>query len=163
MDLIIVLAAVLILSPFVLKIAGRQDASTKNKLRAIFQILLLGELLSGFFNWENLNMPGRSGFQLALTYPNSYLWIFFVIVIIQIILLALKKWQLSVLATILSFANTIFFFVGIILTSGLVGRQIVSFANIAAIFLVLIGNVVGLALVNRDKELLAKWLWRQSK
>lgn len=160
MELIIVLLMVLIVSPVILKIAAKQDKNTKNKLRFVFQVLLLGELASGLLNWENLAGDGRSGFEFAIAYPASYLWVFFVIALVQIILLIFEKPVASAIAAALSFANTIMFFVGIILISGFVGRQVVGFANIAAIFLVLIGNVVGLVLANKDKNLLAKWPYR---
>ena len=160
MELIIVLAAVIIITPFALRIASKQDKDAKNKLRAVFQVLLLGELLSGFFNWETFTGAGRSGYALALAYPASLFWLFFALAAGQIILLISNKTAARAIAVILGFVNSVLFFVGTISVSNTSGRQAVGYAGVAAIFLVLIGNVVGLLLANKDKTLLAKWPYR---
>lgn len=157
MEYAVILAAVLIISPFVLKIASSQDKKTKQNLRIIYLILLAFQILLGLLNWETLTGQGRSGFELAISYPNSYLWLFFVVTFIQIILLLLKKHSLDTSAVILNFANTIIFFITMISISKILGQQIVSLANIGTIFTVLTGNVVGLVLVNIDKNLLKKY------
>ncbi len=147
----IILLFVLILSPLVLTLAGKQDSKTKRSLKIGFFILLLLELTSGFFNWESFSGTGQSGFALAFTYSSSFLGLFFVIILIQIILLFISKRTAHLTAVVLNFINTVVFFVGALLVSEAIGKQIVSFWNIAAIFAVLIGNVVGLVWLNKDK------------
>lgn len=147
----IILLFVLILSPFVLTLAGKQDSKTKRNLKSGFFILLLLELTSGFFNWASFSGTGQSGFALAFTYPSSFLGLFFVIILIQMILLFIPKRNAHLAAVVLNFINTAVFFAGVILVSEVIGKQIVSFWNIAAIFAVLIGNIVGLVWLNKDK------------
>lgn len=157
MEYAAILIGVLLISPFVLKLASSQKKEIKRQLRIIFLILLSYQILSGLLNWETFQGSGRSGFELALAYPNSYLWLFFAVAIVQAIILSLKKQTLYTLATVANFANTVIFFAAMIRVSNLLGQQIVSLASIGAIFAVLIGNVVGLVLINKDRNLLAKY------
>lgn len=41
--------------------------------------------------------------------------------------------------------------------SNILGFQAVSFASIVAVFLVLLGNIIGLTFINKDKNLLKKY------
>ena len=156
-----ILAAVLLISPFVIGLAMRQDKKTKQNLKSAFLAFLFLQLILGFFNWEAFSGVGRSGYDLATQYPGSFLWLFFLITSVQIILLLIPKRVAYVSAVVLNFVNTVIFFASVILVSGLVGRQIVSYFNIAAVFVVLIGNVIGLAFLNEDKNLMAKFPWSQ--
>ena len=61
----------------------------------------------------------------------------------------------------LNFVNTVVFLFGIIRASDIVGEQLVSFFNIGAVFAVLIGNVIGLMFINKDKGLIAKYPFSQ--
>lgn len=157
MEYTVIIIAVLLLSPFILKIATSQNKKTKYNLRIILLVLLGLQLLAGFLNWEVLKGFGRSGFELSLTFPSSYLWLFFAISFIQFLLLVIKKPALDITSVILNFINTAIFFAGMIMLSNLLGRQVVSFASISTIFAVLIGNVAGLMLINKDNNLFKKY------
>lgn len=152
---IIILAAVLVISPFVLKLASKQGKETKQQLKFILLILLFAQILLGFLNWENFN-SGRSGFELALTYLNSFLGFFFIISTIQTTLLIISK-SFNTLVVILNFANTILIFIGMIRLSNALGFQAVSYASVVAVFLILINNIMALAFINKDKNLLKKY------
>ena len=154
--LILVLIVTLAISPFILQLAARQNSKTKQKLRQIFLLLLTLQLILGFFGWESLPFSGITGFELALTYPNAFLWLFFVITIVQIALLTSQKHTAHVAATSLNFLNTLIIFASLILISKILTRQIVSLASIGTVFLNLTANIVSLALVNKDKNLLTK-------
>jgi len=155
----IILPAVILVSILVLGWAARQDKKAKNRFRQIFLALVLGTLVSGFFNWETFTSYGRSGFALSWEYPQSLLFVFFFIALIQLVLLLLKRHLADVVAVILSFANTVVFFASLMRLSSTLGSQPVSYANVAALFAVLIGNVIGLMLINKDKKLMAKFPW----
>lgn len=152
---VVIIAAVLVISPFVLKLASSQKKETKQQLKFIFLGLLCTQIILGFFNWENFNV-GRSGFDLSITYPNSFLGLFFIISAIQIILLTINK-SFNTLIVILNFINTILIFAGMIRLSGILGFQAVSLSSIGAVFLALLGNIIGLAYINKDKNLLKKY------
>lgn len=158
MGYVVILIGVLLISPFVLKIASSQNKKTKYNLRVIFLALLTSQLLSGLLNWETFSGPGRSGFEFALAYPSSYLWLFFVISFVQLLFLIIKKSNLDTVSVVVNFINTIVFFAGMIILSNILGKQTVSLTSIGVIFLVLIGNVVGLMLINKDSRLLRKYL-----
>lgn len=148
----IILVFVLLLSPFVLKLASKQDKKSKIRLKIVFISILIFQLILGFLNWENFT-NGRSGFELSLAYPNSLLGLFFIISAVQILaLLAYKSFNTQVV--ILNFINSILLFAGLIRLSAILGFQAVSLASIGAVFLVLIGNVLGLTWINKDKNLL---------
>lgn len=153
---IIILAAVLVFSPLVLKIASSQKKETKRQLRFILLSILSAQILLGFLNWENFN-SGRSGFEFLLTYPNSFLGFFFIISALQTILLMINK-SFNTLVVILNFVNSILIFIGMIRLSNMLGVQVVSFASIGAVFLVLTGNIIALAFINKDKNILKKYL-----
>lgn len=138
---LIILVAVLITSPFVLKLASSQKKQTKRKLKFFLLFILSAQILLGFLNWEKFSI-GRNGFELALVYPNSFLGLFFIISITQIFLLMLNK-SFNSLMVVLNFINSVLIFVGMIRLSGLLGFQAVSFASVGAVFLVLLGNIVG--------------------
>lgn len=157
-----ILAVVLILSPFVLALAQKQDKQFKQKLKYIFLTILSSQLILGLLNWENFTAgpnsigAGRNGYELALAYPNSLLGLFFGISILQISLLLISK-SFNTATVVLNFINSVLIFASMIRLSSLLGFQAVSFASIGAVFLVLIGNVVALALINKDKNLLKKY------
>ena len=152
---VIILAAVLVISPFVLKFASKQDQKTKQQLKFVFLILLAAQIILGFFNWENFT-SGRNGFDLSLAYPNSLLGLFFITSFIQIILLTINK-SFNTLVAVLNFINTVLIFTGMIRLSSILGFQAVSLSSIGTVFLVLFGNVVALAFINKDQNLLKKY------
>lgn len=153
MEYALILVVVLLISPFTLHLAASQKKKTKQSLRVLFLILLSLELILGFFNWETFKGSGKTGFELALGYTGSYLWLFFITALIQMMLLLLKKSILDTITVVLNFINTILFFAAMIILSNLLGKQVVSLVSIGVIFAVLIGNVVGLILVNKDSNL----------
>lgn len=153
--LVLVLAITILISPFFIAIAARQDKKIKHKLKTAWIFLLASQLLLGFFNWERFSGPGRSGFELALIFPGSILLsLFFLISVSQIILLLSKK--TAFLSVWLNFLNTIIFFLAMTRISNILGVQIVSLASITVVFSVLIGNVAGLLFINKDPRLLSK-------
>lgn len=162
MTYLIILAGVLVLSPFIISLASSQNKKVKNKLRLILLSLLFLQILSGFFNWEAFLKGTRTGFELALNYPVSFLGVFFIVSFIQILMLVFSKRSADVLAIILNFANTILLFTGLIRASNMTGIQAFSYASLTAIFAVLIGNVIGLTFINKDKSLMAKYPWSQA-
>ncbi|MBI2315028.1 hypothetical protein HYU93_03160 [Candidatus Daviesbacteria bacterium] len=153
---ILILAAVLAISPFILKLAASQKKETKRQLKFIFLFLLIAQVFLGFFNWENFSI-GRSGFNLSLTYPNSLLGSFFIVSFLQILFLTIMNKSFNTLVVVLNFINTILIFTGMVRLSSILGFQAVSFYSIVAVFLVLVGNVIGLACINKDKNLLKKY------
>lgn len=152
--LIIVAILTILLSPFVLKSASNQGKKTKQSFKSFFIFILCIQILLGFLNWENFTV-GKSGFELSLTYLNSFLGLFFVISIFQMLLLFIKESFVSIV--VLNFLNTVLIFLAMIRLSTILGFQAASFASIGAVFLVLIGNVTGLILINKDKNLLKKY------
>ncbi len=155
---LIILAAVLLISPFVLKLAQNQDKKSKQNLKTFLIIMLSTQIFLGFLNWENFAV-GRSGFEFAFAYQQSFLGLFFVVSVIQIVLLFLNQ-KLYTLAVILNFINTIVFFAGMIRIGQITNSQVVSWASVGAVFAVLIGNVIGLILINKDRNLLKKYFGR---
>jgi len=154
---LIILAGVLIISPFIIKIAAKQKKQIKTNLKNVCLAIIGLQLLSGFFNWESLAQTGRSGYQLSVEYPQSMLGLFFIISIVQIGLLSFLSQKGAFASLISNFVNSVLIFAGLIRLSGMVGSQLFSYASITAVFLVLIGNVVTLAYVNQDKNLLKKY------
>lgn len=154
--LIIVAILTLLLSPFILAIASNQNKEIKKNLKLAFIFILFAQVLLGFLNWEN-NSLGRSGFELSLTYPNSFLGLFFIMPLTQIILLLLNK-SFNTLIVVLNFINSVLIFITMIRLSNILGFQAVSFASIGAVFLVLFGNVIGLNFINKDRNLLKKYI-----
>lgn len=126
-------------------------------LKLFFILILASQVFLGFLNWENFQNSGMSGYELAIAYPASLLGLFFGLSLFQIILLVLNK-SFNRLVVVLNFISSVLIFVGMIQTSNILGVQAVSFASIGAVFLVLMGNVVGLAFINKDKNLLKKYL-----
>ena len=151
--IILVLIVTLAVSPFILQLAARQNPKTKQKLRQIFLLLLILQLFLGLLGWEILPFSGITGFELALTYPNTFLWLFFIITIAQITLLISDRRRAHIAAAFLNFLNTLIIFASLIIISKILARQIVSLASISTVFLNLTANVVSLALVNKDKNL----------
>lgn len=156
MPYLIIIVVVLIISPFILRLAQSQKKEIKRKLKLVLLILLITQIILGFLNWENFT-SGRSGFELSLIFLNSLLGLFFVISILQIFLLTFSK-SFNVLIILLNFINSFLIFIGMIRLSSILGFQAVSFASIGAVFLVLIGNIIGLSFINKDKHLLRKYL-----
>lgn len=155
MQYLIVLAAVLLISPFVLRLASKQDKKSKSGAKTIFLSILILQVILGFFNWENFT-NGRSGFELSLAYPGSLLGLFFIISALQILAVSMSK-SLNTFAVVLNFISSTLIFAGMIRLSNILGFQAVSFASIGAIFLVLLGNVSGLAWINKDSDILTKY------
>lgn len=155
MPYLIIIVVVLITSPFILKLAQSQKKEAKRKLKLALLVIITAQLNIGLLNWENFTI-GRSGFELSLTYPNSFLGLFFTVSLIQIILLAVSK-SFNTTVVVLNFINTILLFICMIRLSSILEFQAASFASISVSFLVLVGNVVGLSLINKDKNLLKKY------
>lgn len=144
---LIILAIILIISPFVLKLASNQEKKAKQNSKAFFILILFAQIILGFFG--NL--------ELSFAHPNSLLGLFFIITIIQILFLLISK-SFDTLVVVLNFLNTFLIFIGMIRLSNILGYQVASLASISTIFLVLIGNVIGLIFINKDKNLLKKYL-----
>lgn len=135
---VIILVAVLIISPFVLRLASNQGKKAKQNLKSLFILMLSAQILLGFLGGLNLG-------------------IFLVITAAQIVLLFLNR-KFDTLAVILNFINTFVFFYVMIRLGQTTGIQDTSFASIGTAFIVLFGNVIGLILINKDKSLLKKYL-----
>ena len=156
MEYIFILLGVLVISPFVLRLASKQDKKSKSSAKTIFLAVLILQIILGLLNWENFE-SGRSGVSLAISYPGSLLWLFFVISAVQILLVLLNTKFTNLYSVILNFINTVVLFAGLIRVSHILGSQAVSFASIATVFLVLIGNISGLVYINKDRNLLTKY------
>lgn len=141
MEYILIMVFVLILSPFVLKIALSQKKETKKQLRNILLFILFVQVILGFLNWKSFGTVG--------------LGLFLIISVCQLLMLILNKY--SKLIVSLNFINSVLIFVAMIKLSNQLGYQVTSFESIGSVFLVLFGNVVGLAFINKDKNLLAKY------
>ncbi|MBI2021538.1 hypothetical protein HYS93_01495 [Candidatus Daviesbacteria bacterium] len=152
---LLILVVVFLLTPFVLLLASKQSKKVKQRIRLVWVALLFSQLLLGFLGWERLLLDGRNGFELALTYPESLLYIFFLINLFQLPPLIFNHFLN--LVVLLNFINTFIIFLSMIKLSSLVGSSVVSLANIGLVFLVLIGNVLGLILINKDRKLLNKY------
>ncbi|OGE33185.1 hypothetical protein A3C59_03650 [Candidatus Daviesbacteria bacterium RIFCSPHIGHO2_02_FULL_36_13] len=155
MPYLIIVVVVLIVSPFILKLAQSQKKEDKRTFRNLLLFILAMQIGLGVLNWENFT-AGRSGFELAFIYPSSLLGLFFITSISQIILLMVGK-SFSTLVVILNFINSVLIFTGMIRLSNILGFQAVSFASIGSVFLVLLGNIIGLNFINKDKNLLKKY------
>lgn len=141
MAYVIILAAVLLISPFVLKLAASQKKETKQQLKIIWILILSTQILLGFLNWKSFGTAGVG--------------LFLVISFFQLLMLLTDKYLK--LVAVLNFINSILIFVSMIQISSKLGYQVVSFESIGSVFLVLFGNVVALAFINKDKNLLAKY------
>lgn len=157
MEYTLILIAVLILSPFILNLASNQKKETKRNLKLFYMLILASQVFLGFLNWENFQNTGRNGFELALIYPTSLLGLFFGLSLFQILLLMTNR-SFNKLAVVLNFINSGLIFVAMIRLGNILGVQAASFASVGAVFLVLIGNIIGLLYINKDKNLLNKYL-----
>lgn len=128
---VIILAAILLISPFVLKIASKQDKKTKQNLKFWFIAMLSAQIILGFFVGVKL---------------------FLAISFIQILLLIINK-SFNTLVVVLNFINSVVIFAEMINMSKEAGYQIFSLPAIGAVFLVLISNVLGLTYINRNNNL----------
>lgn len=137
----IILAVVLVISPFVLRLASNQKKEAKKQLKNILLFILSAQIILGFFNWENFRTIG--------------LGLFFIISLFQLLMLLLNKY-LNVFV-FLNFINSVLIFVAMIKLSNDLGYQVVNLPSISSVFLVLFGNVIALVYVNRDKNLLKKY------
>lgn len=143
---IVILVVVLLVSPFVLKLSANQGKETKQKLKSFFILILCAQVILGFFG----------GIKLSLIYPNSLLGLFFIVSVMQILLLLISK-SFNTLVVVLNFLNTFLIFIGMIRVSNILGYQVADLASIGTVFMVLIGNVIGLVFINKDKNLLKKY------
>ena len=150
---LIIIIGILVFSPLAIIIAARTDKKTKRILRFSLLALLIIQIVSGFVNWESSSALGRSGIALAAAYPSSLLGLFFIISFVQAGLLLLREHWALVTITVLNFVNTVVFFIGVISLEKIRGIEVFSYFALGAVFAVLIGNVVSLLLVNRDKNL----------
>lgn len=151
MPLVWVLSVTIFLSPLALSLAANQSPKTKSILRAIFISLLTLEILFGFLGWDT-NLPENTGFRLALL-SKSLLPTFFSTTSVQILLLLLKREVLDEVSIFLNFTNTIVFFLAMISASNLLGYEVFGLVPVAEAFLVLLGNVIGLTLINQDRQI----------
>lgn len=133
--LILVGILTILLAPFILKLASNQSKKNKQNLKSLFIFILFTQIILGFFVDVNF---------------------FLVISFLQIILLIINK-SFNILVVILNFINSVVIFMEMINMSNKVGYQIFSIPAIGAVFLVLIGNVLGLVFINKDKNLLKKY------
>lgn len=154
---LLILPIIILVSPIVLTIAANQKKEIKQNIRRIFQISLLFVLSLSFLNWETMRGGDRNAIQLAKDFQNIYLWIFLIINLVQIIVLQKSSRREDLLASILNITNTFFFFAATITISNKLGKSIVSPAVITAAMMVLINNVLGLVLANKDPKLLEKY------
>ena len=125
-----ILIAVLIISPFVLELAEKQDKKTKTGLKNIFLFLLIAQIILASFSWQ-------------------ILLLFLAISLLQLFLLLKKP---SPAVVFLNLINTLVLFITMARLNRPVGN-LTNLAAIAAAFLVLTGNVVGLLLINKEKRL----------
>lgn len=142
MEYFFILASVLLISPFVIRLSSSQNNKNKGNLKVIFLFLLFLQLILSF--------------KIAFAYPQSLLGLFFVVTIVQIILLFLNH-KFYTFAVILNFINTTIFFAGMIRLGQITGIQDTSLASIGTAFTILIGNVIGLIFINKDKNLFKRY------
>ena len=154
---LLILPVIVLISPIILSLAARQEKKVKQKLRYIFQISLVIIAGLAFLNWETQSPGGRNAFALASDFKSIFLWLFLGITFGQIIILHLKTYKFDVLATIGNVFATFIFFASAITISNALGQSLVSPAIITVAMTVLINNVIGLVLVNKDPNLLSKF------
>ena len=135
--LILVAILTILFSPFILKLASNQNKKVKSNLRTAFLLILILQIILGFLNWENFS------------FSNTFLALFFFISILQVFLLLINK-PFNTAVVILNFINTILIFVGMIEVSRILGFQIFNLPSISSVFLVLLGNVIGLTFINKQ-------------
>ena len=131
-----ILVLTILLSPFILSLASNQGKKAKQSFKLLFISILSFQIFLGYLNWENI------------PYHSLYLGLFFFISILQVALL-LKNESFNSATVILNFANTILIFTGMFEVSKILGYQVVSLPSIGSVFLVLLGNVVGLVFINK--------------
>ena len=136
----LVLVAVLLISPFAIMLAQKQDKKTKSRLKHIFLFLLLAQIILASASWQ-------------------ILLLFLAISLLQFFLLLKKP---SPAVVVLNFINTFVLFITMARLSRPVGN-LANLAAIAAAFLVLTNNVIGLLLINKEKRLKLKPLSRRGK
>lgn len=144
----------LLISLLVISLASKQGKKNKNRIKNVLLLILICQIILGFFNWENFS-TGKSGFRLSLSHPNSLLGLLFVVTAIQILLL-LKNKSLNTAVT-LNFVNTVLIFIAMARLSTILGYQAVSPASMGTAFLILLGNIIGLIFINKDKYLQKKY------
>ena len=136
----LIVIAVLSVFPFAIRLAEKQDKKTKSHLKNILLLLLLGEIILATPNWQ-------------------LLYLFLAISLLQFILLLKKP---SRLVVFLNFINTFILFITMARLSQPIGN-LTNLLAIATAFLVLVGNVIGLLLINNEKRLILKPFSRQQK
>lgn len=139
---LLVLIATLVLSPFVVNLAQKQDKKTKSNLKLIFLVLLVSQILLGLLNYQAL-------------------WLFLTISLLQILILTNKSSKTPVV--FLNLANTIIFFLIMIRLDQKPISDPANLTGIAIAFIVLTGNVIGLLLINKEKVLKLKPFSRRGK
>ncbi|MBI2310346.1 hypothetical protein HYU90_00765 [Candidatus Collierbacteria bacterium] len=132
----LILVVTLIISPFAIILAQKQDKRTKSRLRSTLLLLLIGQTLLGLLNWKTLLL-------------------FLAISLLQIFLLT-KKTRAETPTVFLNFINTFVFWAIMIRLDQKPISDPANLAGIAIAFIVLIGNLVGLLLINKDKWLRLK-------
>lgn len=130
----LILAAILIISPFAIGLAQKQDKGTKSRLKNIFLLILVSQLILGLLSWKALSL-------------------FLLISLIQIFLLT-RKISHQTPVVLLSFINTLVFWTTMIRLDQNQISNSTNLVGIAIAFIILLGNVIGLLLINRDKRLM---------
>ena len=153
---LLVLPVTVLISPIILSLASKQEAETKQKLRYVFQISLAIIIALAFLNWETQNPGGRNAFALSSDFKSVFLWLFIAVTFGQLILLQLKNYKYDLGTAIANIFATFLFFASAISISN-AGQSLVSPAVITTALTVLVNNVIGLVLVNKDPNLLSKF------
>lgn len=140
---ILILIATITISPFVIILAQKQDKKTKSRLKNIFLLVLVAQIILSLLNWRPLSL-------------------FLFISLIQILLLT-RKTQAQIPVVLLNFINTFVFWAIMIRLDQKSISDPSNLAGIAIAFIVLIGNLIGLLLINKEKFLKLKPLSRRGR
>ena len=154
---LLILPVTVLISPIILSLASKQEAETKQKLRYVFQISLAIIIALAFLNWETQNPGGRNAFALSSDFKSVFLWLFIAVTFGQLILLQLKNYKYDLGTAIANIFATFLFFASAISISNAIGQSLVSPAIITTALTVLVNNVLGLSLINKNPNLLSKF------
>lgn len=130
----LILIATLIISPLAVTLAQKQDKKTKSRLKNIFLLILISQLILGLPSWKALSL-------------------FLIISLAQIFLL-IRKTPPQAPVVLLNFINTFVFWATMIRLEQKPINNSPNLIGIAIAFIVLTGNLIGLLLINRDKRLM---------
>ena len=156
---LLILPVTILISPIILSLASKQESKVKQKLRYVFQISLVIIIALAFFNWETQGPGGRNAYLLASDFKSVFLWLFIAVTFVQLILLQFRKYKFDLATTIANLVATFLFFASAITISNTIGKSLVSPAIITTAMTVLINNVLGLTLINKDPNLITNFPW----